>query len=221
MSAWTSERDAQLRALWGEGLSCTEIGRRMRITKNAVIGRAHRLLLAKRENPTQPGTFRTWTTAEDDQARALRAAGHDLQEIAQQLGRTRAAVKQRMAAIGVVAPPRPRNDGVRTLVARGAAVVQRAKQNSIGAAAAPTPPALPVLPPNPLVAVNGGCRFPMWGDHERPTHLFCGEAQAMRADGVRLPYCPGHAARCFTREHARELNHQVTRRTFAWGGVAA
>lgn len=45
---WTPERIAALIALWGEDISTSEIGRRLGITKNAVIGKVHRLGLPKR-----------------------------------------------------------------------------------------------------------------------------------------------------------------------------
>lgn len=48
---WTDESIARLRVLWQEGLSTAEIGRRMQITKNAVVGKAHRLDLAARPSP--------------------------------------------------------------------------------------------------------------------------------------------------------------------------
>jgi GcrA cell cycle regulator len=45
---WTPERIAALIALWNGELSTAEIGRRLGVTKNAVIGKVHRLGLAKR-----------------------------------------------------------------------------------------------------------------------------------------------------------------------------
>jgi len=48
---WTDDAIARLRTLWDEGHSTAEIGRRMGITKNAVIGKAHRLELAGRTSP--------------------------------------------------------------------------------------------------------------------------------------------------------------------------
>jgi GcrA cell cycle regulator len=45
---WTPERTAALIALWSEDLSTAEIGRRLGITKNAVIGKVHRLGLPHR-----------------------------------------------------------------------------------------------------------------------------------------------------------------------------
>lgn len=48
---WTSEIILRLRSLWDEGLSTAEIGRRLGISKNAVVGKAHRLGLAARPSP--------------------------------------------------------------------------------------------------------------------------------------------------------------------------
>lgn len=48
---WTDESITRLRSLWHEGLSTAEIGRRMQITKNAVVGKAHRLTLPARPSP--------------------------------------------------------------------------------------------------------------------------------------------------------------------------
>ena len=48
---WNEETIARIRALWAEGLSTAEIGRRMGITKNAVVGKAHRLNLPARPSP--------------------------------------------------------------------------------------------------------------------------------------------------------------------------
>ena len=48
---WTTERIATLTKLWGGGLSTREIGLRLGVTKNAVVGKAHRLGLSKRQSP--------------------------------------------------------------------------------------------------------------------------------------------------------------------------
>lgn len=48
---WTAETIAHLRTLWTEGDSTAEIGRRMGISKNAVVGKAHRLGLPPRPSP--------------------------------------------------------------------------------------------------------------------------------------------------------------------------
>ena len=50
---WTPTLDARLRAEWATGTSASEIGRRLGVSKNAVIGRAHRLYL-----PPRPSAIR-------------------------------------------------------------------------------------------------------------------------------------------------------------------
>jgi len=46
---WTDERVEILKALWGEGLSCSQVARVLGgVTRNAVIGKVHRLGLVGR-----------------------------------------------------------------------------------------------------------------------------------------------------------------------------
>ena len=55
---WTDEVISRLKALWAEGHSTAEIGRRMGVSKNAVVGKAHRLALPARPSPirrSEPG----------------------------------------------------------------------------------------------------------------------------------------------------------------------
>ena len=51
---WTVERVEELTKLWATGLSASEIGRRLGITKNAVVGKVRRLDLAMRRAPAPP-----------------------------------------------------------------------------------------------------------------------------------------------------------------------
>lgn len=48
---WSDGEERRLRRLWAEGLPSAEIGRRMLHSKNAVIGKAHRLGLPDRLSP--------------------------------------------------------------------------------------------------------------------------------------------------------------------------
>jgi GcrA cell cycle regulator len=52
---WSDEIIARLRVLWVEGLSTAEIGRRLNVSKNAVVGKAHRLNLPPRPSPIRRG----------------------------------------------------------------------------------------------------------------------------------------------------------------------
>lgn len=48
---WTETRITQLTALWASGISASQIAREMGLTKNAVVGKAHRLNLPPRPSP--------------------------------------------------------------------------------------------------------------------------------------------------------------------------
>ncbi len=48
VETWTPQRIEQLTRLWEEGVTTAEIGRRIGVTKNAVIGKVHRIGLVPR-----------------------------------------------------------------------------------------------------------------------------------------------------------------------------
>jgi len=48
---WTNEQVEELKRLWGEGLTTGEIGKTLGVSKNAVVGKAHRLGLQGRPSP--------------------------------------------------------------------------------------------------------------------------------------------------------------------------
>lgn len=48
---WDEESKARLRKLWDTGLSASKIGEQMGLTKNSIIGAAHRLKLNPRASP--------------------------------------------------------------------------------------------------------------------------------------------------------------------------
>ena len=52
---WSGERVEILTELWSQGVPANEIGRRLGATKNAVVGKAHRLGLPRRESPISGG----------------------------------------------------------------------------------------------------------------------------------------------------------------------
>lgn len=51
---WTDVTVTRLRQLWSEGHSTAEIGRRLGCSKNAVVGKVHRLDLPARPSPIRP-----------------------------------------------------------------------------------------------------------------------------------------------------------------------
>ena len=55
--AWTEDRVEVLTKLWAEGLSASQIAKRLGgVTRNAVIGKVHRLGLSGRAKPSRPKT---------------------------------------------------------------------------------------------------------------------------------------------------------------------
>ena len=53
--SWNEENIRELRRLWDAGYSASAIGKQIGITKNAVIGKAHRLGLKSRPSPIKRG----------------------------------------------------------------------------------------------------------------------------------------------------------------------
>ncbi len=61
------------------------------------------------------------------------------------------------------------------------------------------------------------CCWPMWGDHERRTGIFCAEAEAA-APGARSAYCPAHLARS-RRQSSEPVHEHDPKRGQGWGGA--
>jgi GcrA cell cycle regulator len=91
---WTDETIAKLRALWAEGLSTAEIGRRLNISKNAVVGKAHRLNLPARPSPIR----RLEGDATPRQAVPKRTQGPTLPPLAASIGAPVPALRAIMPA---------------------------------------------------------------------------------------------------------------------------
>ena len=98
---WNDDTIARLRALWDEDHSTAEIGRRMGITKNAVVGKAHRLELPGRESPIRA---RTSEPSQPRQPRQLRTAAPNLPPLP-----SLAAPAKAPAPAAPLSPPRRRH----------------------------------------------------------------------------------------------------------------
>ena len=51
---WTDEKVEELRKLWDKGLTANEIAKVLGVTKNAIVGKVHRLCLKARPSPIKP-----------------------------------------------------------------------------------------------------------------------------------------------------------------------
>ncbi len=77
--AWTEDRVDKLKALWKKGLSASQIAEELgeNITRNAVIGKAHRLGLSSRPSPVKkPAQAKRKTAIPKKVAPAAAAAPH-------------------------------------------------------------------------------------------------------------------------------------------------
>jgi GcrA cell cycle regulator len=176
---WTPEAIEALRGYWAEGHSTAEIGRRMGISKNAVVGKAHRLSLPPRPSPIR----REAMAAMSGQPEAPRVT---------------AAAPVVAEAPAPVPPPPP--------VAQPAAVapapVARPAPAPRPAAAVPPPARKPLPVPNAVVRPfpRSSARTCCWpiGEPGTPDFRFCtGDAITGK------PYCPEHAALAYVKVRDR------------------
>ena len=73
---WSDDRVEQLKKLWEAGLSASQIASKMGgVTRNAVIGKVHRLGLSGRATPAKPQRGCDSEIHEDDQHRAEEGDG--------------------------------------------------------------------------------------------------------------------------------------------------
>ncbi|WP_138380574.1 GcrA family cell cycle regulator [Luteithermobacter gelatinilyticus] len=75
--AWTDERVEKLRELWDKGLSASQIAKELGegVTRNAVIGKAHRMGLASRPSPVKTDPAKKVKKAVEKKKPSRKAAG--------------------------------------------------------------------------------------------------------------------------------------------------
>lgn len=178
---WTDERVEVLKKLWVEGLSAAQIANRLGgVTRNAVIGKVHRLGLAGRNAPSQP-------TRRMPSQPAARAATVTVARIAPARPQPAFAAVTAVAAKPQAQPAR----SIETPVAVALASVEA------GAAPVIAPPRRPqARTAAGLVDVHGlghsMCKWPI-GDPGDPDFGFCGS----KCDPGAV-YCKEHAAIAYT-----------------------
>ena len=175
---WTAEAIETLQALWAEGHSTAEIGRRMGISKNAVVGKAHRLNLSARPSPIR--------REEAGEASAAEPA----------VSRAAVAEAPRPAAPPPVAPP----PAPRPAVAAPAATVSAVSAPPPAPRSAPAPRAPVAAPPVVRPFQRSGARTCCWpiGEPGTPEFRFC-TAEAVSG----RPYCAEHASIAYVKARDR------------------
>lgn len=198
--SWTDERVETLKRMWAEGQSASQIAKELGgVTRNAVIGKVHRLGLSNRV----PGSGAEEQHAEDSAAPADSGRGAD-------------PVEARLAAAATPArEPDPAPASATAPAAGGTTVVPMPARKTIVPAGQPLPPqpALNEISPEALASVREvekrarkltlmelterTCKWPI-GDPATDDFWFCGlPTQAGK------PYCDAHVGVAFQPMSAR------------------
>ena len=88
--AWTEEMVEELKRLWDEGVTTGEIGRRLNISKNSIVGKVHRLGLSGRPSPIKKkATTETPASAPKTEIEKKAKAPKKAEEIPEEFCKTR------------------------------------------------------------------------------------------------------------------------------------
>jgi hypothetical protein len=228
---WTRDRVALLRQLWDQGLTVVEIGRRMGLNKNQVIGKKGRLQLPCRA--AQRDAARRWTEADDVTLRRLYGGLMTAAEIASRMGRSKGAIAHRAAKLGLSAERRalPRSRG---MVPQPAARSSRELPVSGARAASPSRPRAATrcsgyrvtrAVTQPGAAATTALCFSSLNSPEAvaetsPPRVFsgtkccypvgdltCDEPVRANARGLKSSYCPEHFALIYAAPPAKSANN--------------
>jgi GcrA cell cycle regulator len=184
--SWTEERIERLKKMWHDGATASEIAEKLGgVSRNAVIGKAHRLGLEARPSPVKPG--------EEGAAPAAKPAKKAQAPAPKAPAAEKPAPQPEQSAAPQPQPRRSSDNVQYRSVGPGGFI----RQGS-GDQQAPIPPAPPrrLVPakPSPEVADKTSllelndriCKWPM-GHPGEPDFHFCGEPA-----NPGYPYCVAH-----------------------------
>jgi GcrA cell cycle regulator len=186
--SWTEERIERLKAMWAKGATASEIAEELGgVSRNAVIGKAHRLGLEARPSPVKPGEEKEKKPAAAAPAAKAAPPKPAPEPAAPAPERAPAAAQPARHAPGGSDSMQYRSVGPGGFIRQGPGDTQ-----------APIPPAPPrrLVPakPSPEVADKTGlldlndriCKWPM-GHPGEPDFHFCGQPA-----NPGFPYCVAH-----------------------------
>jgi len=192
--AWTDERIDHLKQLWEKGLTASQIAEQLGgVSRNAVIGKAHRLGLKSRPSPVKSGGKKT--AAKKTVKRTKITAPP--KEVTPKSTKTH---KKAVTEQAKVAPQQKTNSDIPQVVSIGPGGFLR---QGPGDQQAPIPPAPPrrLVPAKPspemadktsLLDLNDRvCRWPINHPGEADFH-FCGKPV-----NAGFPYCVEHCGRAY------------------------
>lgn len=203
--SWTEERIEQLKAMWEKGMTASQIAEELRgVSRNAVIGKAHRLGLQARPSPVKPGEAagQSATPRKSEPAPAPAPSARTEQAPASASPAPAPVSEAPTPPSGVAdavaeAPPEPVQPRIISVGPGGFL------RQGPGDQQAPIPPAPPrrLVPakPSPEIADKTSlldltekiCKWPM-GHPGEPDFHFCGEKV-----NPGFPYCIEHCGRAY------------------------
>jgi GcrA cell cycle regulator len=185
---WNEDTIARLRMLWAEGHSTAEIGRRMAVSKNAVVGKAHRLGLAARPSPIRRDGS---GAASARPAAPRRSVGPTLPPLPAGPADPREVSAAILTESNSAAP-------IATIAVRAAIAVATAPLVASQKAVTPVAaaPAVRVMPA-PRAARHAACCWPI-GEPGTKTFRFCDD-EALSGK----PYCNAHAQLAYVKVRDR------------------
>ena len=192
--SWTEERIERLKKMWHDGATASQIADELGgVSRNAVIGKAHRLGLEQRPSPVKPGEDKEAKAAPAPAATAPAPAKAAKAEAAKVANAAPAAAASNQAAPHHPAPNRHAPEMQYRSIGPGGFIRQ-----GPGDQQPPIPPAPPrrLVPakPSPEVADKTSlldlndriCKWPM-GHPGEPDFHFCGQPA-----NPGFPYCVQH-----------------------------
>ena len=171
--SWTSERVELLKKLWGEGQSASQIAKELGgVTRNAVIGKVHRLGLSNRATSTSKSE-----TSPKSEKKAEKTATKKNEPVAKNSepkSTPPAPARRQIIPAGQPLPPQPSaNEISPEALARVSEVEKKAKKISL------------------LELTERTCKWPV-GDPATPDFWFCGLPTQ-----TGKPYCEAHVGVAF------------------------
>ncbi|RFC63378.1 GcrA cell cycle regulator [Fulvimarina endophytica] len=197
--SWTDERVSTLRQLWTEGHSASQIADRLGgVTRNAVIGKAHRLKLESR-GKTANGGAEAGVEDETVTARAVEVEVEEVRlaprvEIVEET-----VVAGRFAAASAASAPRPQSFGATALKMEPEESFDPQPEIE-ESAESETGEVLPIARKLTLVQLTERtCKWPV-GDPMQDDFHFCGNPSRDSS-----PYCEFHAKLAFQAVDRRRI----------------
>ncbi|HEU0311338.1 MAG TPA: GcrA family cell cycle regulator [Sphingomicrobium sp.] len=195
--SWTEERIERLKSMWTKGATASQIAEELGgVSRNAVIGKAHRLGLESRPSPVKAGEEKEKKAKVAPAPRAAKPATAKPSPSAT-AAKASAADEPRPAAPAETVQPQQRQPDAQAMQYRSVGPGGFIRQGP-GDTQAPIPPAPPrrLVPAKPsadvadktsLLDLNDRvCRWPM-GHPGEPDFHFCGEPS-----NPGYPYCVAH-----------------------------